>query len=83
MAADNAGNFGELVDATGGTDLYLSPGFNRKLAQGLSAYSYHQLPLCQDVNEVQLTSDSNLVFGLGSTLAVNYWNTPIIGAKLS
>ena len=67
---DDVGDTGEPIDATGGTSIYLSPGLNLKLAQGLSAYGYYQLPIFQDVNEVQLTSDSNLVFGLGYRLSL-------------
>ncbi len=62
---DDAGATGELVDATGGTFAYLSPGLNLNLSHGLAAYGYYQVPVYQDVTGVQLTSDSNLVFGLG------------------
>ena len=62
---DKAGYSGELTDATGGTYLYLSPGLQFDLGQGISLYGYYQIPVHQDVNQVQITSDRNLLLGLG------------------
>lgn len=62
---DGPGSTGELVDATGGTYAYLSPGLQIALTDGLSMYGYYQLPLYQRVNDVQITSDRNLMIGLG------------------
>ncbi len=65
---DGAGRMGELVDATGGTYVYLSPGLQLELIQGMSLYGYYQLPLYQRVNDVQITSDRNLLVGIGYSL---------------
>jgi hypothetical protein len=40
--------------STGGTLLYISPGFSAAVVKGVSVYSFVQLPLYQDVNGVQL-----------------------------
>ena len=63
--SDEPGKSGELTDATGGTWIFLSPGLQVGLARGLSLYGYLQLPMYQDVNEVQITSDQNLLVGMG------------------
>ena len=60
----------ELVDATGGTDLYVSPGLNLKLGGDLTTYGYYLIPLYQYVNEVQLTAGSNIVVGLRYSLSL-------------
>lgn len=65
---DGPGRTGELVDATGGSYVYLSPGLQVELAEGMSLYGYYQLPLYQRVNDVQITSDRNLLVGLGYSL---------------
>jgi|GEM_PF-712653 len=62
---DGPGTTGELVDATGGTYAYLSPGLQIELADGLSVHGYYQWPLYQRVNDIQITSDRNLMIGLG------------------
>lgn len=62
---DEPGDTGELVDATGGTFLYLSPGLQFELTQGLSLYGYYQVPVHRQVNGVQLTADQNLFVGVG------------------
>ena len=67
---DGPGRTGELVDATGGTYAYLSPGLQIELVDGMSLYGYYQLPLYQRVNDVQITSDRNLLVGIGYSL---YW----------
>ena len=59
---------GKLVDATGGSYAYLSPGMQLDLAEGMSLYGYYQLPLYQRVNDAQITSDRNLLIGLGYSL---------------
>ena len=38
------------------------------LIEGMSLYGYYQLPLYQRVNDVQITSDRNLLIGLGYSL---------------
>jgi hypothetical protein len=65
---DEPGDTGELVDATGGTFLYLSPGLQFALVSGLSLYGYYQMPVHRDVNAVQLTADRNLFVGVGYRL---------------
>jgi hypothetical protein len=65
---DEPGDTGELVDATGGTFLYLSPGLQFELAQGVSLYGYYQVPIHRDVNAVQLTAGQNVYVGLSYSL---------------
>jgi len=65
---DEPGDTGELVDATGGTFLYLSPGLQFELVPGLSLYGYYQMPVHRDVNAVQLTANRNLFVGVGYRL---------------
>jgi hypothetical protein len=67
---DGPGRTGEHVDATGGTYAYFSPGLQIELVDGMSLYGYYQLPLYQRVNDVQITSDRNLLVGIGYSL---YW----------
>lgn len=62
---DEPGHSGELTDSTGGTFVYLSPGLQFDLGQGISLYGYYQVPIHQNVNQVQITSNRNLLFGLG------------------
>ncbi len=59
------GRSGELTDATGGTEILLSPGMEVKPLHNLTAYWYYQHPVHQDVNQVQVTADANLLVGLG------------------
>lgn len=65
---DEPGDTGELVDATGGTFLYLSPGLQFELAQGVSLYGYYQVPVHRQVNGVQLTAGQNVFVGLSYNL---------------
>jgi hypothetical protein len=51
------------TDFTGGTYLYASPGI-RFDVRGVGMYAIVQVPLYQRVNELQLTSRSNLIVGL-------------------
>ena len=67
---DGSGRTEERVDATGGRYAYLSPGLQLELIDGMSLYGYYQLPLYQHVNDVQITSDRNLLVGIGYSL---YW----------
>lgn len=48
---------------TGGTHIYASPGL-RFAVRGVGAYAIVQLPLYQRVNELQLTSRTNVIIGL-------------------
>ena len=61
---DGAGRTGELVDATGGRAVFLSPGLRLALLDGLGVYAYYQLPFYQRVNQVQLSADRNVLVGL-------------------
>ncbi len=60
---DDAGTSGELVDATGGTALFISPGLSIRIVPGLSFDGYWQIPAYENVNGVQLTADRNLRLG--------------------
>ncbi len=59
------GRTGELTDATGGTEILLSPGMEIGAFQNLTVHWYYQHPVHQDVNQVQVTADGNLLVGLG------------------
>ncbi len=65
---DEPGATGQRTDATGGTFVYLSPGLQFDLGQGVSLYGYYQVPVYQNVNQVQITSNRNLLVGLGYRL---------------
>ncbi|RMF57319.1 MAG: hypothetical protein D6743_19125 [Calditrichaeota bacterium] len=49
---------------TGGTWIYASPGLRVQLSDSFSAYGIAQLPVYQDVNGIQQTSNLNLQFGV-------------------
>lgn len=63
-AEDGAGTTHEEVEKTGGDYLYVSPGLQWRPMDHLEVYSIVQLPVYQRVNEIQLTSDWNLLAGL-------------------
>jgi hypothetical protein len=64
------GRTGELTDATGGTEILLSPGMEIRLLESLTAYCYYQQPVHQDVNQVQVTAAANLLVGLGYRISL-------------
>lgn len=49
---------------TGGTFVYASPGARLRLGSAMAVYALVQLPVYQDVNALQLTSDANYVVGV-------------------
>jgi hypothetical protein len=55
---------GELAADTGGEYLYVSPGLQAAILDGLALYSYVQVPVLQRVNGIQLVSRWNLLVGL-------------------
>jgi hypothetical protein len=61
---DDRGQTFEEVEKTGGTYVYVSPGIQLTLAENLWSYILVQIPVYQRVNEIQLTSDSNIIAGL-------------------
>ena len=56
---------GELTDATGGIEIMSSAGMEIGPLRDLTADGDFQHPVHQDVNQVQVTADSNLLVGLG------------------
>ncbi|MBF0457294.1 MAG: TonB-dependent receptor [Nitrospirae bacterium] len=50
--------------STGGTLLYISPGVSVPIGENVSAYSFVQLPLYQNVNGVQLAPRYTMSFGV-------------------
>jgi hypothetical protein len=64
QSKDSPGDTGENPDLTGGTHVYASPGLRFTIGEGVSAYSYVQLPIYERVNGVQLTSRRNLLGGV-------------------
>lgn len=61
---DDAGKTNEEIEKTGGTYVYASPGFRFELGENFWSYITLQLPIYQRVNEIQLTSDQNLLTGI-------------------
>jgi hypothetical protein len=51
-------------EETGGTFVFLSPGFAWAVKRDVSFYGFVQIPLYQDVNGAQLTADSALSLGV-------------------
>lgn len=69
---DERGDTGEETDKTGGEFVYISPGLEWRITPRLRLSGLVQWPVYQRVNQIQLTSDYNLVasvsyaFRLGS-----------------
>lgn len=61
---DDQGLTGEEVEKTGGEYLYVSPGILIRLGERWELTAIAQVPLRQRVNNIQLTSDYNLLTGL-------------------
>jgi hypothetical protein len=61
---DSPGLTEEDPDFTGGTFVYLSPGLRLTLGDRWSGYLYVQVPVYQDVNQLQLTSKANGLVGV-------------------
>jgi len=51
-------------DDSGGSFLFLSPGFAYAASRALTVYSFVQVPLYQHVNGVQLTADASFAAGI-------------------
>lgn len=49
---------------SGGTLIYLSPGFNVRIGGGASVYGFVQLPIYQNVNSLQITPKYTLTLGM-------------------
>ncbi len=60
---DTIGDEPEEAAFTGGTYVFASPGVRVPLRRG-ALYGIVQLPLYQDVNAIQLTSDANYIVGI-------------------
>lgn len=54
----------EPRENTGGTWLFVSPGLNLTLTDGLSALGYVQLPVYQNVHGIQQAAGFNLIFAM-------------------
>lgn len=50
--------------ATGGSLMYLAPGFSARVGGGTSAYGFIQLPIYQNVNSLQLSARYTLTLGV-------------------
>lgn len=66
-AKDDVGDTDAEAANTGGTSLYVSPGF-RVGGHGTYLYGLVQVPVYQRVNGIQLVSDSNLFLGITHAL---------------
>jgi hypothetical protein len=64
---DNAGLTHEEVEKTGGEYVYVSPGIQFRLGSAWDWSSIVQIPVHQRVNEIQLTSDYNVITSLRYT----------------
>jgi len=49
---------------TGGSFVYVSPGLRVPVGARAAIYALVQIPVHQDVNAIQLTSDANYVLGI-------------------
>ncbi len=61
---DQPGETHEEVEKTGGTYVYATPGLQLTMSENLNSYVYVQIPVYQRVNQIQLTSDFNLMSGI-------------------
>src|SRR5260221_1477634 len=61
----DGGGMGEREDS-GGSYLFVSPGFSYALSRSVQAYGFLQLPVYQYVNGVQLTASYAVSLGIGS-----------------
>ncbi len=61
---DERGATGEETEKTGGVWVYASPGLQVRLAEQFSAYTHVQIPVYQNVNQIQLVSVYNLILGV-------------------
>ncbi|NOY62634.1 MAG: transporter [Gammaproteobacteria bacterium] len=59
---------GEGVPSSGNTMIYLTPGIRMQSSQSTAFYAHIQLPLYQDVNEVNIVPNYGLQFGLSYRL---------------
>jgi len=62
---DDRGATYEEIEKTGGEYLYVSPGLQVRPTDALELSAIVQVPVRQRVNQIQLTSDYNLLLGLG------------------
>ena len=60
----DAGTTGEPRENTGGTWIYLSPGLNLQISDGLEGSAYVQVPVYQEVHGIQQTAKFNLAFNI-------------------
>lgn len=60
----DAGTTGEPGENTGGSWVYVSPGFELHFLEKASAFAYVQIPVYQNVNGIQQTSSHNLQVGI-------------------
>ena len=65
---DDVGDSDTDPSNTGGTAVYISPGF-RVSGKGSSVYGLVQIPIYQRVNGIQLVSDTNLFLGVTHSFA--------------
>lgn len=66
LEEDSPGRTHEEPEFTGGTFVFASPGAQISFADRWAGYLYVQLPVYQDVNQLQLTSDANWLLGVRS-----------------
>ena len=66
---DDVGETDALADNTGGTWLYLSPGFRLRTGGMLGLFGYVQIPVYQKVNRIQLVSPYHLLIGTSIALS--------------
>ncbi len=64
----DVGTTGEERTNTGGTWIYLSPGFRTNFSDAFSAYTFAQFPVYQNVHGIQQTAKLNLQFGLSANM---------------
>jgi hypothetical protein len=66
----DVGSTGEFPQNTGGTWVFVSPGFSLQLDDAISAYMYVQIPVYRNVHGIQQTAKFNLLFGLSAYIGL-------------
>lgn len=66
----DVGTTSEPRENTGGTWIFVSPGFSVNVTESISAYSYLQFPIYRNVHGIQQAAAMNLQFGLSANVNV-------------
>jgi hypothetical protein len=67
----DVGTTGEPRETTGGTWIFLSPGFSVNFSESFAANAFIQIPAYQNVHGIQQTAPFNLQFGLTANVELS------------